>query len=97
MFRYFFYVPAGTKRFHLQLSASEKETATFHLFGPDGRQILEEKNLSRSVRREIDAAKLAGRVWRLEMTDITEDHSFGLVGIPNIFAGCGEQLLAPNH
>ena len=96
-FRYFFYVPAGTTRFHLEMAASETETATFRLFGPDGRQILEEKNLSKSVRRAIDAATLAGRVCRLETTDITEDHSFGLVGIPNIFAWRGEQLLAPNH
>jgi hypothetical protein len=96
-FRYFFYVPRGIKRFHLKMAASVNETATFRLFGADGRQILEEKNLSKSLRREINATTHAGRVCWLETTDIVEDHSFGLVGIPNIFAWHPDQLLAPNY
>ena len=96
MFRYFFYVPKRTETFTLKMASGGAETATFRLFGPDGEQILEEKNLAQSVDREIDAAPLAGRVSWLEITDIVEDHSFGLEGIPNIFASQPNQLLAPD-
>jgi outer membrane protein assembly factor BamB len=47
--------------------------------------------------REINATTHAGRVCRLETTDIVEDHSFGRVGIPNIFASRPEQLLTPSY
>jgi len=96
-FRYFFYVPRGTGSFRMKLKGSGNETATFRLFCPEGRMLLEEKHLGKSVEHEIDAASLAGKVCWLETTDIVEDHGFELVDIPNIFASCPAHLLVPKH
>ncbi|MBC8876603.1 MAG: hypothetical protein H8E44_44815 [Planctomycetes bacterium] len=96
-FRYFFYVPRGIGSFRLKLKGSGNEKATFRLFSPKGRVLLEEKHVSRSVEHEIGAASLAGRVCWLETTDIVEDHGFELIDIPNIFASCPAHLLVPKH
>lgn len=95
--RYFFYVPKGTERFRMRMSGSGKETASFRLFGPDSLNLVEELGLSARIEREIDARTLAGRVCWIEVTDIIEDHGFGLVGIPNIFAWRPQQFLAPKE
>jgi hypothetical protein len=102
MSRYFFYVPRGTERFRLKMSGSGNETATFRLFGPDGQNLIEEFDLSATAggvtpEREVDAGTLAGRVCWIEVSDIVQDHGFGLVGIPNIFAWRPQQLLAPKE
>ncbi|MDP6356054.1 MAG: hypothetical protein QF473_13175 [Planctomycetota bacterium] len=94
-YRYFFYVPKETEAFHLRMGGSQHESASFRLFAPNGQQILEEKNQTKVVKREIKAPGLAGRVCWLEITDIVEDHSFELLDIPNVFAARPEQLLAP--
>lgn len=95
VFRYFFYVPKGTESFKVEMAAGGSEKATFRLFGPDAQQLLQEKDLAERVTRTVDAKALAGRVCWLETTDVVEDHSFRLIGIPTIFAWTPEQLLAP--
>lgn len=95
VFRYFFYVPKATQSFELEMAASKGEVATFRLFGPDGALLQEEVALTRKVTRTIDAKALAGRVCWLETTDVIEDHSFELIGIPTIFACEPGQLLVP--
>ncbi|NOY81508.1 MAG: hypothetical protein GXP31_10955 [Kiritimatiellaeota bacterium] len=96
-YRYFFYVPRETRRFHVKLAGYGGETATFRLFGPDGGLVFEEKHLGKTVTRPVDAQSFAGRVCRLEVSDIVEDHSFQLLDIPNIFAARPDQLLAPKQ
>jgi hypothetical protein len=96
-FRYFFYVPRAIDTFRLKLTGNGNEKTTFRLFGPEGRVILEEKLLSKSVEHQIDAASLAGKVCWLETSDIDEDHSFELLDIPNIFAARPTHLLVPKH
>jgi len=96
-FRYFFYVPRAINNFRLRLIGHGGEKATFRLFSPQGRVLLEEKHLSRSVEHQIDAAGLAGKVCWIETSDIDEDHSFELLDIPNIFAARPTHLLVPTH
>jgi len=96
-FRYFFYVPRSINKFRLRLTGHGGEKATFRLFSPEGRVLLEEKHLSKSVEHQIDAAGLAGRVCWVETSDIAEDHGFELLDIPNIFAACPAHLLVPAH
>jgi len=95
--RYFFYVPRAARTFQLQMRGYGDEKATFRLFGPSGKEILARKDLGESVTCEIDAGGLSQRVCWLEIADVVEDHSFGLVGIPNIFATRPEHLLAPQR
>ena len=97
VFRYFFYVPRGTEKFRLEMAASKVEPATFRLVGPEGQRVLEEKQLTRRVEREVEAATLRGRVCWIETTDICEDHAFRLVGVPNIYAARPERLLVPKY
>lgn len=96
-FRYFFYVPRAINSFRLRLTGHGGERATFRLFGPEGRMLLEEKHLGRSVEHQIDAGGLAGKVYWLETTDIVEDYRFELLDIPNIFAARPEHLIVPKH
>jgi len=96
-FHYFFYVPRAINTFRLRLTGHGGEKATFRLFGPEGRVLLEEKHLSRSVEHQIDAGSLAGRVCWLETTDIVEDYGFELLDIPNVFAARPEHLIVPKH
>ncbi len=94
-YRYFFYVPRDTRRFRVKLTGYGAETATFRLFNPEGSLVLEEKHLGKTVTRPVEAQSFAGGVCRLEVSDVVEDHSFQLLGIPNIFAARPDQLLAP--
>jgi len=94
-YRYFFYVPRQTRTFRLRMAGCGGETATFRVFAPDDTLIVEEKDLGKEVTRRIDARPLAGAVWRLDVSDIVEDHGFQLMDIPNIFAARPDQLLVP--
>lgn len=96
-FRYFFYVPRAINSFRLKLRGNGSEKATFRLFSPEGRVLLEEELLSKSVEHQIDAGSLAGKVCWLETTDIVEDYSFELLDIPNVFAARPDHLIAPRR
>jgi hypothetical protein len=94
--RYFFYVPETTTQFVFKPSAYGQEDATFRLFDPQGKLIVEEKNLTHPVAHRIDARKLAGKVSWIEVSDIMEDCAFGLVGIPTILVTQPDQLIVPS-
>ena len=93
--RYFFFVPEKTARFVFKPTAYGQEDATFRLFGPDGKLIVEEQNLTHPVQHQIDAGPLAGKVCWIEVSDIMEDCYFALEGIPNILATEPDRLLVP--
>ena len=95
VFRYFFYVPKQAPEFAVKLRASQREPATFRLFGPEGRLVLERVKLGKEVSCQIEPTQLAGTICWLETSEIVEDHSFQLLGIPNLFAARPEQLLVP--
>ena len=97
MLRYFFYVPEKTGQFVFKPSAYGQEDATFRLFGPEGKLIVEEKNLTHPVQHRIDARALAGKVCWIEVSDIMEDCYFALAGIPNILATRPDRLLLPSR
>jgi len=93
--RAFFYVPRNVTRFQIAFSASREEPATFRVFNTAGEKTFEQVALKKRLVHSFKSGDHAGAVWWVESSDAVEDHSFELLGIPNLVAARPEQLLAP--
>ena len=70
--------------------------ATFRVFDGVG-ELRFERRVTEPVIQDFEPGPQAGKVWRLETSDVAEDHSFRLAGIPNVVAAAAHQLLVPEY
>ena len=93
--RAYFYVPRRATRFQIAFSASREEPATFRVFNTAGEKVFEQAALKKRRVQSFSSGNHAGAVWWVESSDAVEDHSFELLGVPNLVAASPKQLLAP--
>jgi hypothetical protein len=99
---FYFYVPRGTKAFHIAIAATGvSEDAWLQVYAPDGRAVVDkadafDKRMTFPITVPPDAD---GKVWRLEIKQPEwgnlEDVRLSCDGIPPYFATHPDRLVVP--
>ncbi|MBP5639717.1 MAG: right-handed parallel beta-helix repeat-containing protein [Victivallales bacterium] len=76
---FYFVVPAGLQEFHIEVSGEPAETLDAALVNPQGIVAAEAKTIRASVILTAKRPENApAEVWKLQMTEVIEDHKFCL-------------------
>jgi hypothetical protein len=90
--RMFFHVPAGQNSIKVRF-AGTGEAADYSVYQPDGKKVLDEKQVRELKTAELDAKGKPG-TWCVEVGGLEDDAEFSIEGI-SVYSRVPEQILTP--